>query len=158
MRLGRRADLFHAHRLSVTAIPALLVAARLGRPVMFKCTASGEFGNLAQLARRAPRTAEAAVRPHWGPLEPLIAGAGRLEGRLALRLMRRSGARVVALSTRMVAELLAAGFGADQVELIPNGVDLTHFVPARDASAEWVGPRTVLCLASLRAVKGIDVL
>lgn len=64
--------------------------------------------------------------------------------------------RFIVVSRQMREELLAAGFDASRIVLIPNGVETDAFAPLRRSGDP--ATRTVVSVARLSAEKGIDVL
>src|SRR5207244_3756077 len=65
---------------------------------------------------------------------------------------------VVVLSSRMEKWLVEQDFTLPDVELIPNGVDLTRFTLAREDTSIGEREQVVVCVSKLRYEKGIDVL
>ena len=100
------ADCLHAHHLYLDALAALLAGRIRRRPVVAKMTGAGAGGDLDRLRRTA--------------------GGASLLG------MFRSLDAVIAPSPTCRTELLAAGFPAEHVHVIANGVDTTHFRPGID--------------------------
>lgn len=78
--------------------------------------------------------------------------------RITISLLGSIHVVVVILSTRMKTYLADHGFPAFEVRLIPNGVDLTRFYPPSEDAFTRERENTVVCIASLRFEKGIDVL
>jgi len=136
-------DIVHCHMAGFELIPAVLVAQRLGRPVVVKIACAGPEGDVPRLA-----TGE---QP-WGALGPL-----------ALRMLRRVTA-IVAPSRQIQRELTAEGF--PRRHYIPNGVDVQRFQPATEdqrvrARRRLGAPADGLVigfLGRLSRQKGIDVL
>ncbi len=83
--------------------PAVRWGARLRRPVLLRCECSGEFGDLAALARMSA-------------------------GRWVHAAVDRAPA-LIALTAGMRDELAAAGAPPGRVQVIPNGVDVRAFAP-----------------------------
>jgi glycosyltransferase involved in cell wall biosynthesis len=114
------------------AIPALLTVWRTKRPMVFE------------------------VRDLW-PAVPIAIGALRnpllkAAARWLERTAYRNSARVVALAPGMGEEVVATGYPADRVVIIPNGCDLASAAdPAGGADLrrqyEWLGDRPVLLFA-----------
>jgi len=102
-RLGRRADVLHAHHLYLDAVAALL-AGRIRRvPVVAKMVGAGPGGDLDRLRQTTG-------------------------GSLLLKLLRTLDV-VIAPSPSCRVELLAAGFPAERIRVIANGVDTAAFRP-----------------------------
>lgn len=103
VRLGRRADILHAHQLYLDAIAALLAGRILRLPVVAKMVGAGPGGDLDRLRRM-------------------------VGGSVLLRLLHTLDA-VIAPSRACRQELLAAGFPAQRIHVIANGVDTAAFRP-----------------------------
>jgi len=99
-------DVVHAHFAKHSAALAARLSRRMGRPVVCKAACAGEFGDLAA-ARRT-------VLPRR-----LLGGLMKLD-------------RLIALSDEVAAEWIGAGFPAQRIARIPNGVDTERFRPARE--------------------------
>jgi glycosyltransferase involved in cell wall biosynthesis len=97
------ANCLHAHHLYLDALAALLAGRIRRRPVVAKMTGAGAGGDLDRLRRTA--------------------GGASLLG------LFRSLDAVIAPSPTCRTELLAAGFSAERIHVIANGVDTTHFRP-----------------------------
>lgn len=75
------------------------------------------------------------------------------------RLAFRSAGRVIAVSHELKTILVGDGVPASNVAVVPNGVDLTRFVPSGDAWAPASGGGTVVgFVGSLKPWHGIDLL
>lgn len=131
LRYGRRVDILHAHHLYLDAMASAVIGHWLGTPTLAKAACGGAGGDLSRLRR----TGKAA----------------------ALLWVLRKLDRVVALSRETENEMRVAGFRAQQVVRIPNGVDLARFFPAPDAR-ERHATRTILFLGRLDAQKGVNTL
>lgn len=131
LHLRRHAEVLHAHHLYLDAVSAVVVGCALRVPTLAKVACGGAVGDLARIARTT--------------------GGGTL-----LRILRRLD-RVAVPSRQTEAEILAAGFPADRVVRIPNGVDITRFAPG-NATRFDRGPRMVLFLGRLDAQKGVETL
>ncbi|MGD0265460.1 MAG: glycosyltransferase family 4 protein [Candidatus Methylomirabilota bacterium] len=103
VRLGRRADILHAHQLYLDAIAALLAGRILRLPVVAKMVGAGPGGDL----------------------DRLQSATG---GSVLLRLLHGLDA-VIAPSQACRQELLTAGFSAQRIHIIANGVDTSLFRP-----------------------------
>ncbi len=150
LRAGRRAaalrgDVVFATSTPLTiAVPAVHAARRTACPMVFE------------------------VRDLW-PAVPIAIGALRnpLAVAAARRLERyayRHATRIVALAPGMRDEIVATGYPADRVDVIPNGCDLDVFGHA-DAGAgvrarhAWLGERPLLVFTgTFGLVNGMDYL
>jgi len=100
---AKRADILHAHHLYLDAMAALIAGWIRRRPVVAKMVGAGPGGDLDRLRQT-------------------------VGGSLFLRLLRALDA-VIAPSPTCRAELIQAGFAADRIHIIANGVDLAEFHP-----------------------------
>jgi glycosyltransferase involved in cell wall biosynthesis len=105
VREARRADVLHAHHLYLDAMAALVAGRIRGRPVVAKMAGAGPGGDLHRLRQTA-------------------------EGSLLLRLLHGLDT-VIAPSPTCRTELLGAGFTAERIRVIANGVDTCLFSPNR---------------------------
>jgi glycosyltransferase involved in cell wall biosynthesis len=112
LREAKRADILHAHHLYLDAMAALIAGWIRRCPVVAKMVGAGPGGDLDRLQQM-------------------------LGGSLFLRLLRALDA-VIAPSPTCRAELIQAGFAADRIHVIANGVDLATFHP--DARPEPMPP------------------
>jgi glycosyltransferase involved in cell wall biosynthesis len=103
VRLGRGADVLHAHQLYLDAVAARIAGRILGVPAVAKMVGAGPGGDLDRLRRTAG-------------------------GSFLLRFLQGLDA-VMVPSPRCRTELVAAGFQAERIHVIPNGVDLSLFQP-----------------------------
>src|SRR5258708_29300115 len=83
---------------------------------------------------------------------------GRPVVRLVRSLLHRTHNPIVILSSRMRGYLAAHDFDLPDVQLIPNGVDITRFEPAHVDTSIGGREQVVVCVSKLRYEKGIDVL
>jgi glycosyltransferase involved in cell wall biosynthesis len=127
------ADIIFATSTPLTiAIPALLAVWRTRRPMVFE------------------------VRDLW-PAVPIAIGALRnpllkAAARWLERTAYRNSQRVVALAPGMREEVIATGYPAEKVVVIPNGCDLESAADARTGAEvrsrhDWLGDRPLLLFA-----------
>ncbi len=102
---ARRADVLHAHHLYLDAMAALVAGRVRSRPVVAKMAGAGPGGDLHRLRQTAG-------------------------GSLLLRLLHGLDT-VIAPSPICRTELLGAGFPAERIRVIANGVDTSLFSPNR---------------------------
>jgi len=139
-------DVIHAGSPPLpTALPAIYASRRRSVPMVF------------EVADLWPETAIAVGALQSGPA---IAAARRLE-----RLAYRSSAHVIAMSPEMKNGVVAAGYPADRVTVIPNGCNL-EFFGVHESRGEsfrrkhaWLGDRPlVVYTGTLGLVNGADYL
>jgi glycosyltransferase involved in cell wall biosynthesis len=133
LRRAGTADCLHAYHLYLDAAAALLAGRVRRRPVVAKMTGAGPGGDLDRLRHTA--------------------GGTRLLARL------RTLDAVIAPSATCRAELLAAGFPAERVRVIANGVDTARFRPGGGDDSilvpiPWSGPMIVFAGRLIEA-KGV---
>jgi glycosyltransferase involved in cell wall biosynthesis len=112
IREARRADVLHAHHLYLDAMAALVAGRIRGRPAVAKMVGAGPGGDLDRLRRTAG-------------------------GSLLLRVLHGLDA-VIAPSPACRTELLEAGFAAERIRVIANGVDTSLFRP--ESALEFATP------------------
>ncbi len=112
VREAGQADVLHAHHLYFDAVAACIAGRLRGRPVVAKMVGAGPAGDLDRLQKTAG-------------------------GSVLLRVLRTLDA-VIAPSPSCRTELLAAGFPAERIHVISNGVDIALFRP--DPAAEAAPP------------------
>jgi glycosyltransferase involved in cell wall biosynthesis len=82
-----------------------------------------------------------------------------LGGRLFLNLLRKSQAFYQVLSRRSYSYLVAQGFPAERIIMIPGSVDAEKFRPVQERMLEHASiERKIICIARLEYSKGIDIL
>jgi len=135
-------DIIHAHSPVLCAIPALMAASRLGKPLVYE------------------------IRAFW---EDAAAASGKFkESSLRYRFIRgletilcRYADRIVAISSPMKEDLVARGIPKSKLFVVPNGVDGLNFSP-RARNEELFGQlgfegKTVLgYLGTFYDFEGID--
>lgn len=141
---NERPDVIHAHSSYSNAYAALPAARRSGLPLVYE------------------------VRTLWGESAVVEDGLQpdswkyRLIWRLELGAMRRADL-VVPISRGIRDELLSRGIPADKLEVVPNGVDSSRFVPRprdedRVRSAGLAGCFVVGFVGSIRKLEGLSTL
>src|SRR6266568_4638557 len=172
-RHRQRYDILHVYKLSLLALPVALVC-RLAGKRMLVAVRSADSGK----ATSSHNTASLLAGPldattPWLQVDERLQAHGRVKatsdlevlahmGRPVVRflfsLLRSNQAMVVVLSSRMKSSLTEHGFNLLDVQLIPNGVDITRFNPAQVDSSIDEREQVVVCVSGLRYEKGIDVL
>jgi PEP-CTERM/exosortase A-associated glycosyltransferase len=139
-----RPDILHAHSSYANAYAALPAARELGLPLVYE------------------------VRTLWGESAVVEDGLRpdswkhRLIWRLELGAMRRAS-MVVPISRGIREELISRGIPSEKLEIVPNGVDSSRFVPGpRDqarAQSMGLGDRFVIgFVGSIRRLEGLSTL
>lgn len=162
-------DVVHVYKLNLLALPTALACLAARKPMLIVVRSAG-LGDAAgpvsdsswvgepDAATLAATTANVVEAQRlYGDLEDLER-IGRAGVRFCRYLLRRNGAVVVALSSRMQTYLAGRHFDLPGHQLIPNGVDIRQFTPAPPDSGPDARERTVMCVSKLRYEKGVDVL
>lgn len=162
-----RYEVLHVYQLSLLALVAAYVCRLTQKPLVVSVRnanpdkISQAHNNVSLLAGPLDSTAS------WLQVHEPTQVSGDLEGLErfgkpvvlhARSLLARIHAVVVVLSSPMKDYLIQHDFGLAHVQLIPNGVDITHFYPAPGDASVDERMRTVVCISRLSYQKGIDVL
>ncbi|MCP4283406.1 MAG: glycosyltransferase family 4 protein, partial [Gammaproteobacteria bacterium] len=107
----RRFQLIHAHQLISTGLAGAIIGWLLRRSVIVKIASGGYVGDLVTL-RRA------------------------FFGRPPIKFLGQRLDRIICLTSQIRTELLAVGFPAEKMTVIPNGVDTTNFCPTSDQNRD----------------------
>ncbi len=168
-------DVIQLHQLNLLALPIGILSRLAFKPLVITVGGAGVRGAPASESRGTPGavTRASVVAPPRAPAAGSLpagdlAALQRLGSpfvRLMNWLLTRRGIAVVVLSEGMRRYLAEHRFTGPATYRIANGVDIRHFTPLRDvttgASSSIVtrtsGP-TVVCVARLAPVKGVDVL
>jgi glycosyltransferase involved in cell wall biosynthesis len=160
-------DVLHVYQLNLLALPTAISCYLSGKPMIIavRCADSG---------KRAEFHNQILLTP--GPLAEdmsmlRVSGDTRTEGdlkdlerlgkpvvRFTHFLLQRINAVVIILSSRMKGYLVSHDFAFSHMQLIPNGVDISHFTPVNTETFPTERGQIVICLARLCYQKGIDVL
>jgi glycosyltransferase involved in cell wall biosynthesis len=172
-RHRQRYDILHVYTLSLLTLPAALVCRLTGRR-MLVAVRSADSGSSASSHDKASLLAGPldATTP-WLQVDERLQANGRVKVGSDLEVLTRMGKPVVrflssllhstrtvvvVLSSRMKSSLTEHGFDLPDVQLIPNGVDVTRFNPAHLGSPSDGREQVAVCVSGLRYEKGIDVL
>lgn len=160
-------DVLHVYQLNLLALPTALVCRFTGIPMIIAVRSVGpskETGFRDKLSLVAgPLDATAP----WLQLDERARPYGDLEGwerlgkpivQFIRSLLDRPQTVVVILSSRMRGYLAAHDLHLPNVQLIPNGVDITRFYPSSAGIPIAERERVVVCVSRLSHEKGIDVL
>ena len=166
-------DILHVYKLTFLALLAALVCQLAGKRMLVsvRSTGSGELAkshkNVSLLAGPLDATAP------WLQVDGRLRVSGRVNASSDLEVLERMGkpvvrlthslllrirAVVVVLSSRMRDHLAEHGFHLPDIQLIPNGVDITRFNPTQGDTSPDERTQVVVCITGLRYEKGIDVL
>jgi len=145
LRQRKRFDVIQATYLYLDAFTAALLRGILRRPLVVRPACGGVDGDVRRLGQLR----------FW----PLVRSWDRPTVSFVRRTIQARTDMLVALSCELEEELLAAGFAADRITRIPNGIDVSRFRPRSPApfSAQETGP-TLLFVGRLHAQKNLPVL
>jgi glycosyltransferase involved in cell wall biosynthesis len=165
-RHRQRYDVLHVYQLTLLTLPAAMVCRFTGKPMII-AVRSADSGKKAISCNAVsliagPLDATASwlqvyERTPVGDLADLER-LGKPSVRFACSLFRRIHAVVVILSTCMKGYLATHNFYLPNIQLIPNGVDITRFHPTHEDISGDERAQVVICIARLSYQKGIDVL
>ncbi len=174
LRHRRRYDVIHLYHLGLESLPVALVCWLIGKPLIVSVRGadSGKSTNLPSKKSLLAGPLDANVlwlevderATHEGDLV-MLERMGKPIVRFTCSLLQRVHAVIVIISSRMKDYLAVHDFNLPDIQLIPNGVDITRFHPtAADTSNLAIiaqqdeRAHVVVCVSKLRYQKGIDVL
>ncbi|HVB22658.1 MAG TPA: glycosyltransferase family 4 protein [Ktedonobacteraceae bacterium] len=156
-------DILHIYHLNLMALPAALACWLAHKPMIAAIRSTGS----------GISTHQSLLAGSLDPYLPFLRVPGRIKTdndledlerlgkpivRLTHALLLHIQAVIVVLSSRMLDYPSAHNFSLPNIQLIPNGIDITRFQPrAESIPAEEIA-WTVICVARLSYEKGIDVL
>jgi glycosyltransferase involved in cell wall biosynthesis len=161
-------DILHVYQLTLLTLPAAFVCRLAGKAlvVSIRCADAGSSSTIhndkasliaGPLDLTTPWLEVTGLTRTGGDIESL-AHLGKPVVRLAHVLLLHTRSIVTLLSSRSKHDLVAHHFALPNVQLIPNGVDITRFYPRTVEDMPEERTRIVICVAQLRYQKGIDVL
>lgn len=157
-------DVLHVYQLSLLALPTALVCRLTGIPMIIAVRSAGSGSAKPHMSLVA---GPLDVTAPWLQIDGQAWVDGDLEwlermGKPVVRfirsLLQRNHAVVIILSSRMKNYLADHNFNLPGTQLIPNGVDTTHFHPLYPDTSTDARAQVVVCVSKLRYEKGIDVL
>lgn len=163
----RHYDILHVHQLNLLAIPTALACLLSGKPMIIVNHSAGLDKTSGAINNRSLIAGPLDATAQWLQITGKTGVGGDLSGlerfgkavvRFTYSLLYRIHAMVVVLSSRMKDYLIAHDFQLPDVQLIPNGVDITRFTPIQVDTPSEERAKTVVCISRLSYEKGIDVL
>jgi len=154
-------DLLCVYQLNLLTLPVSLAAVLARKPVVGTVRSAGRTKSPLTDAPGQPGEATSTrgrqtTDPGTGDVY-VLERLGAPIYLLTRALLRRAGARLVVLSSRMRDDAAIRKLGLP-IEHIPNGVDTTHFTPISRGREAAGRARTVVCVARLAHPKGVDIL
>lgn len=159
-------DILHLIQFNLLVLPLALVCRLAGKPMIIAVRSVGPgkevcLHNHLPLAAGPLSSSVPALRlegfQYGGDLENFERW-GKFGTRFTSWLLGHMPSVVVVLSSRMKVYLAAHNLHVPDVQLIPNGVNITHFRPDTVASQVAGQDQTVVCVSRLSHEKGIEVL
>jgi glycosyltransferase involved in cell wall biosynthesis len=163
----RNYDVLHVYQLNLLAIPTALACRFSGKPMIlavqsagfesadsFKTSRSLVVGELNATAPWLQVIGKTKVGGDLADLERF----GKPVVRFTNWLLLQIPVVIVVLSSRMKRYLEAHDFHMPDVQLIPNGVDITRFTPIQLDTSLNKRAKVVVCVSRLSYEKGVDVL
>ncbi len=161
-----RYDILHVYQIGLLTLPAVLVSWLTNKPMIISMRSAGSdkvasHGKASLIAGPLDATAswlqvngKTRVGGDLAALERL----GKPIVRFVHSLLHRTHAVVVILSSSMKRYLTIHDFILPDIQLIPNGVDITRFNPSDAGISFGKRSQIVVCVSRLNYEKGIDVL
>ena len=160
-------DVLHVYQLSLLTVLAALLCRLAGKPMLVAVRSANSGSSTSShdktsllagpLDATTPRLQVDKRFKTNSDLE-VLARMGKPVVRFLSSLLHSNHTVVVVLSSRMKSSLADYGLNLPDVQLIPNGVDITRFNSARVDNAIDGREQVAVCVAKLRYEKGIDVL
>jgi glycosyltransferase involved in cell wall biosynthesis len=169
-RLRHTYDVIHVFMVTPLAAVAALIGKLTGKPVVVGSMGVGPTREESSLPQpEAVLMADTLTERSFLQIDPSLAEVGSgdikdlventLGGQAVLNFLLRSNAYYHALSTRTCTYLASWGVRRERIVYIPCSVDTEKFRPAPERSPDPKSPeRTIICVARMEYVKGIDVL
>jgi glycosyltransferase involved in cell wall biosynthesis len=169
-RLRHTYDVIHVFQVTPLAAVAALIGKLTRKPVVVGSMGVGPTKEESlQPEPEVALMADTLIERSFLKIDPSKAqiGAGDIKGllkntlggRTIFNFLRRSNVYYQALSTRGCAYLASWGVRRERIVYIPGSVDSEKFRPAPERRPDPERPaRTIICVARLEYVKGIDVL
>lgn len=160
-------DVLHVVQLNALSLPLAIVCWLAGKPIIIAVRSAGPSSEMILHNKFTLVAGVLDAGTPWLRIDGATRYGGDLEdlerlGKLAVRITRwlleHNRCVVVVLSTRMKGYLAAHNFHVADVQLIPNGVDISYFNFNRDEPLNNERNKTVMCISRLSHEKGIDVL
>ena len=159
-------DILHVYQLNLLALLTALACLFTGKPMLIgvRCADAGRsVGSKMVSLIAGPLDASTTWLHVEGPRREgadlaALEKIGKPVVTFTRSLLQHVDAVVVVLSTRMIKYLDEHDFHLSNVQLIPNGVDITRFPPIAGEPTLDERAQTVTCIARLCYQKGIDIL
>ena len=160
-------DVLHVYQYSFLTLLAAILCRLTGKQLIISLRSAGSGKTVRSHNKAAFVTGSLDATAPLLQINGRVKAGGDLEGlasvgkpfaRLIRSLLQSIQAVVVVLSSRMKSSLTEHGFNLLDVQLIPNGVDITRFNSTHADNAIDGREQVAVCVSKLRYEKGIDVL
>jgi glycosyltransferase involved in cell wall biosynthesis len=160
-------DVLHVYQLNLLALLAALLCRLAGKPMLVAVRSADSGSSTSSHDKTSLLAGPLDATTPWLQVDERVKANSDLEvlarmGKPVVRflssLLHSNHTVVVVLSSRMKSSLAEHGFNLPDMQLIPNGVDITRFNPAHVDNAIDGREQVAVCVAKLRYEKGIDVL
>ena len=160
-------DVLHVYQLSLLTLPAALLCRLAGKPMLVAVRSAGSSSSTSSHDKVSLLAGPLDATTPWLQVDGRVNAKSDLEGlarmgkpvvRFLSSLLHSNYTVVVVLSSRMKSTLAEHGFNPTDMQLIPNGVDITRFNPAHVDTSIDGREQVAVCVSKLRYEKGIDVL
>jgi glycosyltransferase involved in cell wall biosynthesis len=167
-------DLLHVYQLNFLTVVAALLCRLAGKPMLVAVRSADSGSSTSSHDKTSLLAGPLDVTAPWLQVDErlqaingrvkvgsdleMLARVGKPVVRFLTSLLRSNHAVVILLSSRMRSSLAEHSFNLPDMQLIPNGVDITRFNPAHVDTAIDGREQVAVCVSKLRYEKGIDVL
>lgn len=162
-----RYDILHIVHFNLLVFPLALICWLTGKPIIIALRSVSPGGEAGLHNSHSLVAGPLDATAPWLRVDEAVRYSGDLEnfeqwGKLATRFTRwlldHTPSVVVVLSSRMKDYLAEHNLRLSNVQLIPNGVDITRFKPDKAGPLLAERDQVVVCVSRLSHEKGIDVL
>src|SRR5258708_23200104 len=160
-------DVLHVYRLSFLTLLAAMLCRLVGKAMLGGVRFGGYDSSTSSDDKASLLAGPLDAATAWVQVDgrvnaksdlEVLARMGKLVVRLLSSLLHSNHTIAVVLSSRMKSSLAQHGFNPLDMQLIPNGVDITRFNPAHVDTSIDGREQVAVCVSKLRYEKGIDVL
>ena len=160
-------DVLHVYQLSLLTVLAALLCRLASKPMLVAVRSADSGSSTSSHNKMSLLAGPLDATTPWLQVDErfkansdleVLARMGKPVIRFLSSLLYSNRATLVILSSRMKSSLTEHGFNLPEVQLIPNGVDITRFNSALVDTSIGGREQVVVCVAKLRYEKGIDVL
>lgn len=160
-------DLLHVYQLNLLALPTTLACWLSKKPMIISVRSANSAKGLKSNKKASLIAGTLDITATWMQINESNRESADLDALERLGkpvvyftrfLLQHIGAVVVVLSSRMISCLAEHDFYLPDIQLIPNGVDITRFTLNDAVTSQNNREQIVICISRLYYSKGIDVL